>query len=255
MKSKIVLAAAFALLPAFAQAQSVAPVPPQCVKGTLASYIALGAQGCVFDDAVYSNFTYSTPVVSGSTTTITAAAVLVTPDLLPTATMFPGLNFSAAPATATPASWSVAAGKTVEFVIGYLVTPPAIICACPAEPAGGTCVCPPIAVTSAPLTLDLGASKVPGIIGSVTVQENATEFLPPAGTTGGTSPAPVPITVATLEVYDTCDDACRILQTDTVTISPVVALQTSIEVSLTGGTAGASLNSFASDLAIGPQPE
>lgn len=137
MKSKIVLAAAFALLPAFAQAQSVAPVPPQCVKGTLASYIALGAQGCVFDDAVYSNFTYSTPVVSGSTTTITAAAVLVTPDLLPTATMFPGLNFSAAPATATPASWSVAAGKTVEFVIGYLVTPPAIICACPAEPRGG----------------------------------------------------------------------------------------------------------------------
>jgi hypothetical protein len=254
MKSKIILAAAFALLPAFTQAQTVAP-PPECVKGTLASYIALGAKGCAFDNAVYSNFTYSTPVVSGSTTTITAAAVLVTPDLLPTATLSPGLNFSATSATATPASWSVAAGKTAEFVIGYLVTPPAIVCGCPAEPAGGTCVCPPIAVTSAPLTLDLGASKVPGIIGSVTVQENVTRFLPPTGTTGGTSPAPVPVTVATLEVYDTCDDVCRILQTDTVTISPLLPIQTNIEVSLTGGTGGASLNSFASDWAIGPQPE
>jgi hypothetical protein len=254
MKSKIVLAAAFALLPAFSQAQTVPPGPSECVKGTLASYIALGAVGCVFDNAVYSNFTYSTPVVSGaaSTTSITAAEVLVTPFLLPTATMFPGLNFSALPATATTGSWSVAAGKTAEFVIGYLVTPTVAVCGCPAEPAGGTgtCVCPPIAVTSAPLTLDLGASRVSGIIGSVTVQENATEFLPP---TGGS--APVPITVATLEVYDTCDEVCRILQTDTVTISPLVPLQTNIIVTLEGGTGGASLNGFASDLAIGPQPE
>jgi hypothetical protein len=252
MKTTIILAAALALLPAFTQAQTVAP-PPQCVKGTLASYIALGAEGCVFDEAVYSNFTYSTPVVSGSTTTITAAAVLVTPDLLPTATLSPGLNFSATSGAATPASWSVAAGKTAEFVIGYLVTPPAIVCGCPAEPAGGTCVCPPIVVTSAPLTLDLGASKVPGIIGSVTVQENVTRFLPPTGTTGGT--APVPITVATLEVYDTCDEVCRLLTADTVTISPLLPIQTAITVTLTGGTNGASLNSFASDLAIGPQPE
>jgi hypothetical protein len=254
MKSIIVLAAAFALLPALAQAQTVVP-PPQCVKGTLASYIALGAEGCVFDNAVYSNFSYSTPVVSGSTSTtsITAAEILVTPFLLPTATMFPGLNFSPAPASAT-ASWSVGPDKTAEFVVGYLVTPVEAVCACPAEPVGGTtCVCPPIAVTSAPLTLDLGASKILGVIGSVTVQENVTEFLPPVGTTGGSTP--VPTTVATLNVYDTCDEVCRILQTDTVTISPVVPLQTNIIVTLGGGTGGVSLNGFASDLAIGPQPE
>jgi hypothetical protein len=33
--------------------------PPTCFTGTLASYIALGAEGCTFDGNVFANFTYS----------------------------------------------------------------------------------------------------------------------------------------------------------------------------------------------------
>jgi hypothetical protein len=232
MKAKIVLAAAFALLSALPTLAQVTPVTPGCVKGTLESYIALGAEGCIFDNVLYSNFTYATPVVAGGTATEgnTPANIIVTPILLPTPTLFPGLNFSAVATTATPGAWSVAAGQSEESVIGYLATPTEL----PATlPASGT------------LILDLGPSKILGIIGSVTVQETAIPVPPPATIT----PA------VTLSVYEICEDACRIQQTEEVTIAPVEALQTTIVVSLSGGNGGASLSSFASDYAIGPQPE
>jgi hypothetical protein len=210
MKAKILLAAVFTLLlavPPFANAT------PACVQGTLASYIALGAGGCIFDNALYNNFTYGPT----STTGVSPANIIVTPILLPTPTLFPGLNFTA--------PWKVAAGQSEQSVIGYTATPywPG---ASPV-PASGV------------LTLDLGQSQVLGIIGSVTVQERTTM----TSTTG------------TLEVYDTCEEVCTIKLSDSVTIAPVQTLQTTITVSLSGGTGGASLNSFASDYAIGPQPE
>ena len=210
MKSKIVLAAAFTLL--FAQ-PTLANAAPSCVRGTLASYIALGAGGCMFDNALYDNFTYAPT----STVGISPANIIVTPILLPTPTLFPGLNFTA--------PWSVAAGQSEQSVIGYRVVP--------YPPAGSP------QPTSALLTLDLGQSQVLNIIGSVTVQERTTM----TSATG------------TLEVYDTCQEVCRIKQSDSVSITPIQTLQTTITVSLSGGNGGASLSSFASDYAIGPQPE
>ncbi|MGD0801724.1 MAG: hypothetical protein ABR906_10440 [Terracidiphilus sp.] len=210
MKAKFLLAAAFTLLlalPPFANAT------PACVRGTLASYIALGAGGCIFDNALYNNFTYGPT----STVGVSPADIIVTPILLPTATLFPGLNFTA--------PWKVAAGQSEQSVIGYKATPyyPG------ASPVPDSGV----------LTLDLGQSQVSGIIGSVTVQETTTM----TSTTG------------TLEVYEICADACTIKQRDSVTITPAQTLQTTITVSLSGGNGGASLSSFASDYAIGPQPE
>jgi hypothetical protein len=210
MKAKIVLAAAFALLTALPPFANAAP---SCVKGTLASYIALGAGGCMFDSALYDNFTYAPT----STVGISPANIIVTPILLPTPTLFPGLNFTA--------PWSVAAGQSEQSVIGYRVVP--------YPPAGSP------QPTSALLTLDLGQSQVLNIIGSVTVQERTTM----TSATG------------TLEVYDTCEEVCRIKQSDSVSITPIQTLQTTITVSLSGGNGGASLSSFASDYAIGPQPE
>ncbi len=219
MKSKIVLAAAIALL--FATSQ-VANAAPSCVKGTLESYIALGAGGCIFDNALYSEFTYAAAVTGGTTATggVTPEEIVVTPILLPTPVLFPGLNFSA--------PWLAAAGDTEESVIGYRVVP-----------------YPPVAVTTPPesglLILDLGPSKVDGIIGSVTVEETVRET-----TTAKT---------ANLEVFDICEDACRLQQTQETTITPVQQLQTTLVVLLTGGNDGVSLTSFATDYAFGPQPE
>lgn len=210
MKAKILLAAAFTLLLALPPSATAAP---NCVQGTLASYIALGAGGCIFDSALYNNFTYSPT----STTGISPANIIVTPILLPTPTLFPGLNFTA--------PWKVAAGQSEQSVIGYKVVP---------FPPGASPL-PTVGV----LTLDLGKSQVLGIIGSVTVQERTTM----TSTTG------------TLEVYDTCEEVCRIKLSDSVTIAPVQTLQTTITVSLSGGNGGASLSSFASSYAFGPQPE
>jgi hypothetical protein len=219
MKTKFVLAAAFALLLAFAPFANAAP---SCVTGTLQSYILLGSGGCIFDGALYNDFSYATT----SPSSITAAKIIVTPILLPTPTLSPGLNFTAA--------WSVAAGQTEQSVIGYTAVPfPPVGCACPGN---GPCGCPgPV------ITLDLGASKVSGIIGSVTVVEKVG--------------LPISTNATTLEVYETCEEVCSIKKTESVSVSTVQPVPTTITVSLSGGTGGASLSSFASDYAIGPQPE
>ncbi len=207
MKSKIVLAAAFALLlalPVFAQSA------PPCVRGTLASYIKLGAGGCMFGSALYDNFSYATPTAGG----VTAKRIIVTPVTVPSsAVQFPGLNFSA--------PWSVAAGGTEQSVIGYRVVPFP-----PARPA-----------PTALLTLDLGQSRVLGTIGSVTVQETAS-----AGTLS-----------ASLEVYDKCVEVCSVKQQDQITLAPISTLQVSVNVSLLGGTNGASLKNFAADVNLCPE--
>jgi len=167
MKMRIVLAAAAALLvSASTFAQEVAP---PCVTGTLASYIALGSGGCMFNSALYRNFTYSV----ATTNTITPAQIIVTPVAIPISTApFLGLNFSA--------SWQATAGQTQVSSIGYNVVPfPPV-----AEPA-------PVA---ADLTLDLGGATVLGTIGGVTVKQTSTS-----------SSSVSPTTSATLEVFYTCE--------------------------------------------------
>lgn len=211
MKSRIILAAACALLYAFPATAQVASTPP-CVQGTLASYIALGSGGCMFESVLYRDFTYI------AASTIDAPdQILVTPAVLPLANDFQGLNFSAL----TPTIWSVAAGVSKQSVIGFNAVP------FPPEASP--------APSAAALVLDLGVSHVSGIIGSVNVQEVAN--------------------AATLDVYDRCADACMIKQSESVTISPIQILQSTITISLSGGTNGASLSSFATDYIVGPQPQ
>lgn len=189
----------------------LAQAAPNCVKGTLESYILLGAGGCLFDGALYNNFSYAAVSANG----ITAANITVEPAILPMSTLQQGLNFLA--------DWSVAAGQTEESMIGFNVVP-----------------YPPVATTEpGVLTLDLGPASVEGIIGSVTVQERI----------AATS------TISDLEVYEICADACRIKQVDSVTLTPIQPLQTSITISLSGGTGGATLHRFTVYDAFGPQPE
>ncbi len=232
MKARIVLASAFALLCLLPPLTHAAPA---CVKGTMESYIALGAEGCIFDNALYSNFTYSTPVVGGVTTHegITPANIVVTPSLLTTSTLFPGLNFSA--------SWSVAAGQSEQSVIGYRVTP-----------------YPPMAATTPPssgiLSLHLGPSKVFGIIGSVTVQESTSATVPPVTTSLVATPPVAVTTATTLEVYEICQDVCKTQKSENVPIVPIQTLQATIVVSLSGGADGAALSSFATDYTFSVQP-
>jgi len=217
MKTKIVLAAAISLLACRStMAQDLAP---NCVTGTLASYIALGAGGCMFNSALYRSFTYVVP----ASNTITPEEIIVTPATLPIVTApFQGLNFRA--------PWSAAAGGSEVSIIDYNVVP------FPPETSP--------APTSTVLTLDLGTSKVSGVIGSVTVQEQVTTTATPASTTS-------------LEVYDICAGAavCTIKSTDSVTLTPLTTLETTLTVTITGGSGGASLNNFASNEAFGVEPE
>ncbi|MGD0832013.1 MAG: hypothetical protein ABR907_13805 [Terracidiphilus sp.] len=216
MKSKILLAAALALCvsaPTFAQEF------PVCVTGTLASYIALGAGGCMFNSALYRDFTYASPVSN----TITPAEIIVTPTELPLATApFQGLNFRA--------PWNAAAGKSEVSIIGYNVVP--------FPPQAGP------ATLSADLTLDLGTVTISGIIGSVTITQQST-----------TSPAATPPGTVNLEVYESCQEVCSIRPTDSVIVSPLTTLQTTLTVTLTGGNDGVSLNNFAANESFAVQPE
>ena len=56
-----------------------APLPPPCVTGTLASYMALGAGGCSVDILLYNNFNFSVLSSSGGPTPLTAADIEVVP--------------------------------------------------------------------------------------------------------------------------------------------------------------------------------
>jgi len=48
-------------------------------------------------------------------------------------------------------------------------------------------------------------------------------------------------------VYDTCADGCFLRRTDSVTLTPASTLQTTLTISLSGGTGGVSLSNFAAD--------
>jgi hypothetical protein len=206
MKSKIVLAAAFALLLAL---PSFAENAPPCVRGTLASYIAQA--GCMFGSALYDGFTYAAP----ATTDITADQIIVTPVLKKKKSdpNFVGFNFAA--------PWTAAAGHSQQSVIGYNVVPFP-----PDTPA-------PVGT----LTLDLGQSQVSGMVGSVIVREIVSD--------AGTS--------AALKVYAKCEEVCSIKQQEQVTFSPMDVLQVIVKVSLSGGSNGASLKGFATNVKLCPQ--
>jgi hypothetical protein len=115
--------------------------PPQCVTGTLASYIALGSTGCTLDRNVFANFTYSARS-SGGAAMITAGQIQITPLFIaPETAQF---NYSA--------PWSAGAGQTQDSIMTYTV----------ALPSG---------TTTEQLNLILGSARV-GANGSVTVRES-----------------------------------------------------------------------------------
>jgi hypothetical protein len=117
--------------------------PPTCFTETLASYIALGAEGCTFDGNVFANFSYSANA-SGGASIIRADQIMVAPLFLaPDTTRF---NFSA--------QWSISSEQSQDSVIGYTVV----------LPCGDT--------RTAQLDLMLGPSQIRGIFGSVTVDES-----------------------------------------------------------------------------------
>ena len=142
MKVKgMIVAVVFLLisLPAMA-----APAP--CVRGTLASYIALGTTGCTFENSVFANFAY--PLPPGATTSVTPQQIIVTPVPGPIIEgFFLGLNFTG--------NWTAGSGELLHAIISYTVTPPLPV----SSASPGT------------ITLDLGQVQISGIIGSVNVTQ------------------------------------------------------------------------------------
>jgi hypothetical protein len=86
---------------------------------------------------------------------------------------------------------------------------------------------------SAAVRFSLGAASVEGTIGSVIVKEQVTS-----------AAAPSP---ANLEVFDICANVCSIQSTNSVRLSPLTTLQTTLTISLSGGNGGALLQNFAAD--------
>jgi hypothetical protein len=115
---------------------------PTCVTGTLAAYIALGAQGCTLNGNVFANFSYAA-IASRGAATITADQITVAP-------------LVAVPATARfsfSAPWSVDRHQTQDSAITYTLVPP------------------PSGTVPSQLQVTLGTARVGGILGSVTVNE------------------------------------------------------------------------------------
>lgn len=192
MKIKLAIAAGLLLsLPLFAS------VKTPCVKGTLASYIALGAGGCSIGNVTFANFSYPT----STTNTIPANEIVVTP----LAIVFdPGLTFTA--------PWAAASGQSESSMIGYTVSFNSLT---------------PLA-TSGLLKLLLGTAKISNIIGSVEVDETATE--------GNVADM--------LSVYEKCTEVCTIKSSDQLAFSPVNTLHVTDKVTITGGNGGASLSGY-----------
>ncbi|MGA3130461.1 MAG: hypothetical protein ABSD59_06655 [Terracidiphilus sp.] len=214
MKVRFLLAAACALL-ASTTTKAQVSAGPNCVAGTLASYIALGAGGCMFEGTLYRNFTYGAP----SSTTITPEQILVIPSSAASVVSpYPGLTFYA--------PWNVGAEGSLTSTIGYNTVP-----------------FPPNAsseVLTENLTLDLGAASIGGIIGSVEVTETVT---------------PADLTLSEqLQVFEICEDACRLQKTDTASLAGLQTLTFALNITLNGGNGGASLNYFTANESYGPLP-
>src|SRR5690242_550866 len=88
---------------------------PMCTIGSLASYIALGAGGCMDGDNLVKDFSFPAPVFGGGAVPVTAAAITVTPLPL-SGPSTNGLKFSSP-------GWAVSGTGFVEYVIGYTWDP------------------------------------------------------------------------------------------------------------------------------------
>lgn len=216
MKVRFLIAAACALLASTATQTQAQVIGRPCVTGTLASYIALGSGGCMFESTLYRNFSY---VVPGNVP-ISPEQILVIPSPGPSVTTpFPGLTFYA--------PWSVPKDLSSTSIIGYNTVP------FPPNASPG--------ILDTILNLDLGTASIGGIIGSVEVTETVT---------------PVNSTLAEqLQVYEICEEVCRQQKTDTAVLAGIQSRNFSLNITLDGGTGGASLNFFTTNETYGLPPQ
>jgi PEP-CTERM motif len=106
----LLLTPLFTSLPQTAWADSIGPGGP-CTVDPLSAYIGLGSAGCVIDDKVFANFTY-TPLALGGAKVPTASEITVTPIR---ASLDPGLLFEA--------NWiAMSITEGVGSTIGYSVS-------------------------------------------------------------------------------------------------------------------------------------
>jgi hypothetical protein len=112
------------------------------------------------------------------------------------------------------APWEVAKGQTLDSIIQHTVAPP----------CGDNL---PVF-----MNLSLGPAKVEGDAGAVSVDE--------------------PTNVGDLEVFDRCEDGCDSKPGASLHFKPVSVVLITNHVALNGGTAGASLQSFADKMVTCP---
>jgi hypothetical protein len=103
----------FSLLVILASAGMASAATPQCIPGTLASYIELGSGGCFIGQVTVANFGYVAKASSGAPR-ILPSQIQVSPILGVPATA--SLSFSA--------KWQASSGQTQESFITYTVTGP-----------------------------------------------------------------------------------------------------------------------------------
>ena len=99
-----------ATLVAFASLASAAPIYPTCIAGgTMASYEALGAGGCVIGDKLFNNFSYSS-TGQGTATAVDPSTIFLSPVDAGTFSPGPGIVFSSS-------NWVVPGSTTVTSIL------------------------------------------------------------------------------------------------------------------------------------------
>lgn len=107
----------FVVLCGCAAATLASPVPPACISGTLASYLAL-ANGCTIGPQPtfsFSDFSFNAMVTKGAPSLLSGKAIDVTP--MNTVPSELALQFSSS-------GFDVGSGQAVEYIVSYTVDPP-----------------------------------------------------------------------------------------------------------------------------------
>src|SRR5262245_53368908 len=80
--SLAVIVGALACIAQPASADTISPLPPDCVASTLSSYIALGGTGCSLGHVVFFDFAFSVAASGGGITPVSPSEITVTPTMI-----------------------------------------------------------------------------------------------------------------------------------------------------------------------------
>jgi hypothetical protein len=100
-----------------ASADTISPLPSDCVAGTLSSYIALGGTGCSLGHVVFFDFAFSVVASGGGITPVSPSAITVTPTVISEHYNF---NFSSTQFAASGSQFAM-------YLLAYTVDPHPII--------------------------------------------------------------------------------------------------------------------------------